>query len=109
MGLQHFFLGLDITQDASSIKLSQAKYARDLLERFHMTDYKSTSTPFLLGVRLKDGGDTPMVDNTLCKQLVRILLYLTHSIPYLSYIVGAVSRFMQELHEIHWKVAKRIL
>ena len=36
MGLLHFFLGLEINQDASGIKLSQAKYARDLLERFHM-------------------------------------------------------------------------
>jgi hypothetical protein len=27
MGLLHFFLGLDISQDASGIKLSQAKYA----------------------------------------------------------------------------------
>ena len=37
MGPLHFFLGLDISQDASSIKLSQARYAQDLLERFHMT------------------------------------------------------------------------
>jgi hypothetical protein len=27
MGLLHFFLGLEISQDASGIKLSQAKYA----------------------------------------------------------------------------------
>ena len=47
MGPLHFFLGLEINQDALGIKLSQAKYARDLLERFHMTDYKSTPTPFL--------------------------------------------------------------
>jgi hypothetical protein len=38
MGPIHFFLGLEISQDASGIKLSQAKYARDLLERFQMTD-----------------------------------------------------------------------
>jgi hypothetical protein len=45
MGPLHFFLGLEISQDASGIKMSQAKYARDLLERFHMTDCKSA--PFL--------------------------------------------------------------
>jgi hypothetical protein len=37
MGPLHFFLGLGISQDASSIKLSQAKYAKDILDRFHMT------------------------------------------------------------------------
>jgi hypothetical protein len=34
----HLFLGIEIIQDASGIKLSQAKYARDLLELFHMID-----------------------------------------------------------------------
>jgi hypothetical protein len=109
MGPLHFFLGLEISQDASGIKLSQAKYARDLLERFHMTDCKSAPTPFLSGVKLEDGGETPLVDNTLYRQLVGSLLYLTHSRPDLSYAVGAVSRFMQELHELHWKAAKCIL
>eukprot|EP00253_Pinus_taeda_P024696 PITA_24696 len=55
MGPLHFFLGLEISQDATGIKLSQTKYARDLLERFRMTDYKPASTPFLFGVRLEDG------------------------------------------------------
>jgi hypothetical protein len=74
-----------------------------------MTDCKSTPNPFLSGVKLKDGGDTPLVYNTLYKQLVGSLLYLTHSRPYLSYEVIAVSRFMQEPHELHWKDAKHIL
>ena len=64
MGPLHFFLGLEISQDASGIKLSQAKYVRDLLDRFHMTDCKSAPTPFLSGIRLEDGGDTPLMDNS---------------------------------------------
>jgi hypothetical protein len=94
MGPLHFFLGLNISQDASSIKLSQAKYARYLLERFHMTDYKSTPTPFLSGVKIEHGRETLLVENILYRQLVGSLLYLIHSIPDLSYVVGTVSRFM---------------
>eukprot|EP00253_Pinus_taeda_P008990 PITA_08990 len=109
MGPLHFFLGLEISQDATGIKLSQAKYAWDLLERFRMADCKPAPTPFLYGFRLEDGGDTPLVDNTLYRQLVESLLYLTHSRPDLSYAVGAVSRYMQEPHELHWNAAKRIL
>eukprot|EP00253_Pinus_taeda_P033520 PITA_33520 len=56
MGPLHFFLGLEISQDVAGIKLSQAKYARDLLERFCMTDYKPAPTPFLSGIHLEDGG-----------------------------------------------------
>jgi hypothetical protein len=74
-----------------------------------MKDYKSAPTPFLSRVKLEDGRETPLVDNTLYGQLVGSLLYLMHSKPDLSYAVGAVSRFMQEPHELHWKVAKFIL
>eukprot|EP00253_Pinus_taeda_P022112 PITA_22112 len=49
MGPLHLFLGLEISQDATGIKPSQDKYARDLLERFHMTDCKPALTPFLSG------------------------------------------------------------
>jgi hypothetical protein len=109
MGLLHFFLVFEISQDESGIKLSQAKYAQDILERFHMKDCKSAPNPFLLGVKLEDGEETPLVDITLCIHLVGILLYLTHSRTNLSYVVGIVSRFMQESHELHWKTAKHFL
>ncbi|XP_057863759.2 secreted RxLR effector protein 161-like [Cryptomeria japonica] len=74
-----------------------------------MSDCKPTPTPFLSGVKLEDGQDTPLVDCTLYRQLVGSLLYLTHSRPDLSYAVGVVSKYMYEPHELHWKVAKRIL
>jgi hypothetical protein len=53
-----------------------------------MTDCKSAPTPFLSGVKIEDGRDTPLVDNTLYRQLVGSLLYLTHSRLDLSYAVG---------------------
>jgi hypothetical protein len=65
MGPLHLFLGLNISQDASGIKLSQAKYAQDILERFHMTDCKPSPNPFLSGFKLEDGGKTPLVDKKL--------------------------------------------
>jgi len=65
MGSLHYFLGLEISQDASGIKISQDKYVQDLVERFHVIDYNSAPTPFLSRVRLEDGGDTPLIDKTL--------------------------------------------
>jgi hypothetical protein len=78
----------------------QAKYARHLLKRFHMTDCKSTPTTFLSGVRLEDGRETPLVDSTLYRKIMGILLYLTHSRLDLSYAVGAISRFMKKTHDL---------
>eukprot|EP00253_Pinus_taeda_P026954 PITA_26954 len=37
------------------------------------------------------------------------LLYLTHTRPDLSFVVGLVARFLQNPRESHWKAAKRIL
>jgi hypothetical protein len=101
MGPLHIFLGLEINQDASGIKLSQTKYVEDLLVKFNMTDYKPITTPILSRVKLEDGGDTPLVDYTKYKQLVGGILYLTHSCPYLVYEVGMISQYMQEPHDLH--------
>ena len=42
-------------------------------------------------------------------QLVGSLLYLTHTRPDLSFVVGLVARYMKTPHESHWKATKRIL
>jgi hypothetical protein len=52
---------------------------------------------------------TPLVYSTLYRQLVGILLYLTHTHPDIPYEVSVLSRHMKEPHKIHWKYAKRIL
>ena len=49
------------------------------------------------------------MDSSLYRQLVMSLLYLTRSQIYLEYVVGVVSRYMNNTHEIHWKESKRIL
>ena len=64
---------------------------------------------FFSGIKLRYFGASPLVDNLLYIQLVRILLYLTHSLPDLSYVIGVLSRYMHPPHEIHWKESKRIL
>jgi hypothetical protein len=40
--------------------MSQSKYARDLLDRFQMTDCKAAPTPFQSGIHLADFGDSPL-------------------------------------------------
>ena len=74
-----------------------------------MTDCKATSFHFLSSIKLQEGGSTPLVDSTLYKQLIGILLYLTHSRIDSSYVVSDVSIFMQEPHELYWKATKGIL
>ena len=70
---------------------------------------KESKTPFFLGVKLEEADSSPMVNNTLYRQLIACLLYLTHTRPDISYAVNVASRYMDQPHEIHWKAAKRIL
>eukprot|EP00253_Pinus_taeda_P001426 PITA_01426 len=105
----HYFLGLQVLQSKQGISLSQSKYACNLLRHFHMEDCKLAPSPFQSGVKLSVTCTSPEVDATLYHQLVGKLLYLTHTHPDLSFVVGLVARFMQNPRESQWKAAKRIL
>jgi hypothetical protein len=93
MGPLKVFLGIDMNQDDSRIKLCQAKYTKDLLVKFHLRNYKFASTPFFSRVRLHDGEDTRLVENTKYTNLVGSLLYLTHSQPNFSHTIGVTHPY----------------
>eukprot|EP00253_Pinus_taeda_P005684 PITA_05684 len=95
LGHLHYFLGLQVLQSKEGISLSQSKYACDILRHFHMEECKPAPSPFQSGVKLSVSCTFPEVDATLYRQLVGKLLYLTHTRPDLSFVVGLVARFMQ--------------
>jgi hypothetical protein len=84
----HYFLGLQVLQKKKGLFISQSKYASDLLCCFHMEDSKPTSSPFKSRVKLVSTCTTSEFDATLYRQFVIILLYLNHTHPDLSFIVG---------------------
>ena len=92
LGLLSQLLGLEIAQTKKGIKLHQSKYALDLLNKFNMKDCKPSKTPFLSGVELDEADSSPMVNNTLYRQLIGCLLYLTHTQPDIYYVVSVASR-----------------
>eukprot|EP00253_Pinus_taeda_P034392 PITA_34392 len=109
LGHLHYFLSLHVLQSKEGIFLSQSKYACDFLRSFHMEDCKPAPSPFLSGFKIPISCNSPKVDATLYRQLVGKLLYLTHTRPDLSFVVGLVAWFMQTPRQCHWKAAKRIL
>jgi hypothetical protein len=91
LGILHYFLGLQVLQTNEGIFLSQSKYACDLLRRFHMDNCKPIPSPFQYGVNLSATCTSSEVDATLYHQLFGSFLYLTHTRPDLSFVVGLVS------------------
>ena len=49
------------------------------------------------------------LDKEMYQRLVRRLIYLSHTIPDIAYVVSMVSRFMHCLKEIHLQAAHKIL
>ena len=74
-----------------------------------MKDFKPINTPFLSGVKIKETHSSPLVNNTLYRQIIGCILYLTHTRCDISYVVSVDSRNMDNPHKIHYRVAKRIL
>ena len=109
LGLLSQFLGLKIAQSQHGIKLHQSKYDLDFLNKFNMKYCKPRKTPFLSGVKLEEADSSPMVNNTLYRQLIRCFIYHTHTQIDVSYAVSVASRYMDQPHEIHWRAAKMIL
>ena len=109
LGPLRYFLGLEVAYSSRGIFVSQQHYTVDLLKLTGMTDCAPVRTPIDPNVKLGDGGDSPPVNHYRYQQLVRKLIYLTHTRPDISFAVHLLSQFMHAPHEIHRQAAHRVL
>jgi hypothetical protein len=65
MGLLHYFLGLEIWQRDGELFVSQGKYAREILGKFHMEGCKPMDTPLPGNWRKEDATSREVVDATI--------------------------------------------
>eukprot|EP00253_Pinus_taeda_P004464 PITA_04464 len=94
LGLLHYCLGVEVWQTKHNIFLSQSKYAKNLVDRFRMRDCKQATTLMEPGLKLSAQSSSPLVDETLFRQLVGSLIYLTATRPNISFAVSYISRFI---------------
>ncbi|KAE8734204.1 PLAC8 family protein [Hibiscus syriacus] len=109
LGQVKHFLGLEVDRIHEGIFLCQQKYAKDLLKRFGMLECKSTSTPMEPNVKMCAHEGKDLEDETMYRQLVGSLIYLTLTRPDISYAVGVMSRYMQNPKKPHLEAVRRIL
>ena len=65
LGLLRRFIGLEVSQNTLGIMISQSRYSLDMIRIFHMEYCNASLFSFLSGIRIEEGGSTPLVDSTL--------------------------------------------
>lgn len=108
LGMMHYFLGIEVVQSSTGIFISQKKYVREILERFQKKDCNPVNTPSEYGMKLNKDNGGKKVDDTIYKQIVGSLVYLTATRPDIMHAVSVISRYMECPIEIHLLAAKRI-
>ncbi|GJY57582.1 putative ribonuclease H-like domain-containing protein, partial [Tanacetum coccineum] len=108
MGELTFFLGLQVTQKADGIFISQDKYVDEILKKFGFSTVKTASTPMETSKPLMKDDNAEYVDVHLYRSMIGSLMYLTSSRPDIMFVVFACARFQVTPKVSHLHVVKRI-
>jgi len=110
LGEAKVILGLEISRDKAlgTLKLSQGKYAGQVLDNFGMAECNPIATPLEVGLQVAKAAKS---DESLpYRGAVGSLMYLmVRTRPDLAFAVGKLSRFVSGYGKVHWAAVKRVL
>lgn len=106
LGLLKYFIGIEIIYNSEGAILSQQKYAKDILDKFSMSNCASFINPIASKSKLSVTDGEILSDPTTYRQIIGSLQYLTLTRPDLSY---AATQFSPYPRTGHLRAAKRIL
>jgi Reverse transcriptase (RNA-dependent DNA polymerase) len=109
LGLLHFFLGIEATNNRNGLCLTQTKYLTDLLKRVNMMNCKPILSPMASSTSFSITDSTPCKDPHLYRSVLGALQYATLTRPDLSFAVNKLSQYMHSPSEEHWTAVKRVL
>ena len=79
LGMMHYFLSMEVWQNADGISLGQRKYAVEILKRFGMMDCKAMTTPMASNLKMLSDASSESIDATMYRQMIGSLIYLTNT------------------------------
>jgi hypothetical protein len=109
LSLMSYFLGMKVKQSNDGIFICEKKYAKEILKKFHMKNWKNTNTPMNLKQKFSKNDGINKVDEGQYRSLIRCLMYLTITRSDIAFVVSLLSRFMHCASELHLQGAKRIV
>jgi hypothetical protein len=96
MGELTFFLGIQVKQMKQGTFVHQAKYTKDLMKKFDMTEAKPVSTPTSMTMMLDPYENTEAVDQSEYMSMIGSLLYLTVTRPDIQFVACMLSNFFTQ-------------
>ena len=106
--LRHFF-GIEVEKSKKGIYVTQRKYIIDFLNETRMLICKLVGTPIDQNHQLGIVTEGIPVEKGRYQRLVRRFIFLSHTRPYIAYVVSMVSQFMHSPLDCHMDGVLRIL
>jgi hypothetical protein len=91
LGPMHYFLGLEVWQSLKKIFLNQGKYAVEILKKFDMLECKAMATTMETNLKLMVDTSSELVDATLYRHIIDLLMYLTNTRPDICFALNTLS------------------
>jgi hypothetical protein len=106
MGELQFFLGLQIKQSKEGTFVHQAKYTKDIVQKFKMEDSKAMTTLMSTTTALDTDEEGEHVDQKEYRSMIGSLLYLTAPRPDIQFSVCLCARFQSSSRTLHRQAVK---
>ena len=81
LSMMHYFLCMEVWQNADGIFLGKGKYAVEILKRFGMMDGKELTTPMASNLKLLSDASSNSVDAIVYCQMIGSLMYFNNMRP----------------------------
>jgi hypothetical protein len=91
------------------IFLNQGKYAIEILKGFDMLECKAMNTPMETKLKLLIDTSLELVDATLYKHIIGLLMYLMNTRPGICFFVNTLSQYLVDPRRVHLVVEKLVM